>query len=192
MQGISIMTYQRQWVERNDNVPGWVYLMEAEGYHGLIPGCFLRRVKIGLSRNPQKRLDDFHSNQPPCNIRIIRTIFVEDMKKVEDELHEQFKHSSVTLHRSREWFDLDPLQFWQVQQAFNRYEKPRFSFALNLPSRLVVASTIGLLGASLLLHSASSSLTPVKVIPTAQSETLIQSKVLQKNKYTTGRKNFAS
>ena len=158
--------------------------MEAEGYHGLIPGCFLRRVKIGLSRNPQKRLDDFHSNQPPCNVRIVRTIFVEDMATVEGELHEQFKHCSVTLHRSREWFDFNPLQFWQVQQAFNHYEKPHFSLAVNLPSRLLVASTIGLLGAGLLLHSASSSLTPVKAIPTTQAITHTQPKVLQKNKLT--------
>ena len=185
------MTYQRQWVERNDNVQGWVYLMEAEGYHGLIPGCFLRRCKIGLSRNPQKRLDDFHTNQPPCNVKIIRTIFVEDMATVEGELHEQFKHCSVTLHRSREWFDFHPGQFWQVQQAFNRYEKPRFSFAVNLPSRLLVASTIGLLGAGLLLHSASSSLTPVKATPTTQAKTHTQQKVLQKNQLTSSRKNFA-
>ncbi len=185
------MTYQKQWVERNDNVQGWVYLMEAEGYHGLIPGCFLRRCKIGLSRNPQKRLDDFHSNQPPCDLRIVRTIFVENMVAVEAELHAQFKHCSVTLHRSKEWFDFRPGQFWQVQQAFNRYEKPRFSFAVNLPSRLLVASTIGLLGAGLLLDSASSSLTPVKATPTTQAKTLTQHKVLQKNKHTPSKIKFA-
>ena len=185
------MTYQRQWIERNDNVQGWVYLMEAEGFHGVLPGCFLHRVKIGLSRNPQKRLDDFHSNQPPCDLRIVRTIFVEDMAAVEAELHQQFKHCSVKLLRSKEWFDLNPLQFWQVQQAFNRYEKPRFSFAVNLPSRLVVASTIGLLGAGLLLHSASSQLTPVKAIPTTQAKTHTQQKLLQKNKLTSSRKKFA-
>ena len=184
------MTYQRQWVERNDNVPGFVYLMEAEGYHGVLPGCFLRRCKIGLSRNPQKRLDDFHSNQPPCNVKIIRTIFVEDMATVEREVHEQFKHCSVTLHRSREWFDLNPLQFWKVQQEFNRYEKPRFSLAVNLPSRLLVACTIGLFGAGLLLHSASSSLTPAKDLPKAQATTHTQLKVLHKNKSLSGKKKF--
>ena len=185
------MNYQRQWVERNDNVQGWVYLMEAEGYHGMIPGCFLRRCKIGLSRNPQKRLDDFHSNQPPCNVKIIRTIFVEDMAAVEAELHQQFKHCSVTLHRSREWFDFYPLQFWQVRQAFNRYEKPRFNLTANPPSRLVVASAIGLLGSGLLIHSAMSQPEPIKPVPTAQATPHIQPKMLHKNKGSIGRKNSA-
>ncbi len=186
------MTYQRQWVERNDNVPGFVYLMEAQGFHGVLPGCFLRRCKIGLSRDPQKRLNNFHDSQPPCNLRIVCTVFVQNMAAVEGELHVQFKNYSVTtLHRSKEWFDLDPLQFWRVQQAFCRYEEPRFSVAINLPSRLLVACTIGLLGAGLLLHSASSSLTPVESTPTIQSETLTQPKVLQKNKLTSGNKNFA-
>ena len=185
------MTYQKQWVERNDNVQGWVYLMEAEGYHGLIPGCFLRRCKIGLSRNPQKRLEDFHSNQPPCDLRIIRTIFVEDMAAVEGELHAQFKHCNIKLNRSKEWHDFNPLQLWQVQQAFNHYEKPRFNIAINLPSRLVVASAIGLLGTGLLLHSAMSQPEPTKAVPTAQAITPIQPKVLHKNYRTQGRKNFA-
>lgn len=27
---------------RDDHVPGWVYLLEAEGYHGILPGVYLR------------------------------------------------------------------------------------------------------------------------------------------------------
>ena len=181
------MPYHKQWVERNDFVPGYVYLLEAEGFHGMIPGSFLRRCKIGLTRNLQNRLDQLESGQAPCNYKVIKCIFVEDMATVEGELHEQFKHCSVTLHRSREWFDFHPGQFWQVQQAFSRYEKPHFNIAINLPSRLLVASTIGLLGAGLLLHSASSSLTPVTTSPKAQATTLNSPKLLHKNNRTAGR-----
>ncbi len=185
------MTYQRQWIERNDNVAGFVYLMEAEGYHGVLPGCFLRRCKIGLSRNPQKRLEDFHSNQPPCNVKIIRTIFVEDMATIEGQLHAQFKHCSVKLLRSKEWFDFHPLQFWQVLQAFNRYEKPRFNLTAKLPSSLLVGCTIGLLGSGLLLHSASSQPEPPKPDPIVQATPHTQPKLSLKNKRSQGRKIFA-
>ena len=57
---ISTIVYQ----PKNDHEPGFIYLMEAEGYHGFIPGAWLRRCKIGLSRNPEARLDKFHRNQP--------------------------------------------------------------------------------------------------------------------------------
>ncbi len=184
------MNYQRQWIERDDNVAGFVYLMEAVGYHGLIPGCFIRRCKIGLSRDPQKRLADFHSNQPPCDLRIIESIFVEDMAEVEALLHEQFRHCKVKLNRSREWFDLNPVQYWQAQQAFEKHGKARYSHIL-LPSKLVLASAVGLLGAGLLIHSAASQPEPVKAIPTTQTKNLTHPKVLHKNKYTSSRKNFA-
>ncbi|WP_257236801.1 hypothetical protein [Nostoc sp. 'Peltigera malacea cyanobiont' DB3992] len=52
---ISTIVYQ----PKNDHEPGFIYLMEAEGYHGLIPGCYLRRCKIGLSRNPELDLISF-------------------------------------------------------------------------------------------------------------------------------------
>ena len=178
------MIHQKQWVERKDSIPGYVYLMQAIGYHGLIPGLVLSRVKIGLNRNPQKRLDDFHSNQPPCDVQIIRTIFVEDMTSVEEALHEQFKKSKVKLNRSREWFDLNPLQFWQVQQAFNHYEKPQ---TIRLPSRFVVASVIALLGTSLLLHSAASQSTPIKATHSSKTTTLTAPELLHKIKRTPGR-----
>ncbi|MFB2772549.1 hypothetical protein ACE1AT_25195 [Pelatocladus sp. BLCC-F211] len=65
------------WTQRNDNIPGWVYLIEAENVTGIIPGRLVRRCKIGLSRNPQMRLDALHSSQPPCNYAILRTIYKE-------------------------------------------------------------------------------------------------------------------
>lgn len=55
--------FNNEYQTRNDHEPGYIYLMEAEGYHGLIPGFYLRRCKIGLSRNPQLRLENFHANQ---------------------------------------------------------------------------------------------------------------------------------
>ncbi|TBR56779.1 hypothetical protein B4U84_28485 [Westiellopsis prolifica IICB1] len=95
--------------------------MEAVGYHGIIPGCFLRRCKIGLSRNPHLRLQNFHDNQPPCDIKILKTIYVEDMEAVETELHRQFKGCQVKLIKSREWFDLYPWQFAMVHWSMSRY-----------------------------------------------------------------------
>lgn len=136
------MTQLKIYQTRNDHEPGWIYLIEAIGFHGIIPGCYLKRCKIGLSRNPQARLDAFHDNQPPCDLRIVRTIYVNDMEVVETQLHKQFRSCNVKLKKSREWFDLNPWQFWLVQRSLDRYEKK-----LN-PSRipataLIVAGLIG-------------------------------------------------
>ncbi|SRR5579883_325369 len=134
---------------RNDNEPGYIYLMEAVGYHGILPGCYLRRCKIGLSRNPEFRLANFHANQPPCDIKILRTIWVEDMQAVEAELHEQFRNSKVKLTKSREWFDLNPLEMLQVHWAFSGHDR---AIDVHIPlisrpaiAKLLVASGLGLL-----------------------------------------------
>ncbi len=147
------MNYQKQWIDRNDSVPGYIYWLEAENFGGWLPGKLLRRCKIGLSKNPQKRLDDFHSNQPPCNLKVIRIIWVEDMATVESELHRQFKGCNVKLHRSREWFDFTPLQFLECHLAFNRYEPQH---TIKVAPRLIVGVLVGLMGVGLLLHSGSS------------------------------------
>ncbi|ARV58008.1 hypothetical protein BZZ01_04560 [Nostocales cyanobacterium HT-58-2] len=123
---------------------GYIYLMEAIGFHGILPGCYLRRCKIGLSENPQKRLAQILSNQPPCDIKIIKSIYVKNMAGVESLLHKQFKNCNVKLIKSREWFDLNPLQFYQVCRAFNYYEKPN-KFRIPLPLVLIGISLIGLL-----------------------------------------------
>ena len=57
------------WLERNDSVPGVVYLLEADGYHGLVPGVYKRRCKIGLTRSVENRLTTLHSSQPCCNYK---------------------------------------------------------------------------------------------------------------------------
>lgn len=138
------------WVERDDHQPGYIYLMQAEGYHGLIPGCVLTRCKIGLSRNPELRVQNFHSNQPPCNIKILRTIYVEDMKSTEDALHKEFKHCNVKLIKSREWFDINPIDLARVHWAMTRHETRVWSFA-DVPKRAIAGGLAALLGVGLLI-----------------------------------------
>ncbi|WP_256875462.1 GIY-YIG nuclease family protein [Nostoc sp. C052] len=129
---------------KNDHEPGFIYLMEAEGYHGLIPGYYLRRCKIGLSRNPEARLDNFHRNQPPCNVKILKTIYVEDMADVEGELHQQFSQCNVELIKSQEWFDFNPVQFMMVNWEFEKRSLHIFSIS-DLPIKLIIFSMIGVL-----------------------------------------------
>lgn len=129
---------------RNDHEPGFIYLMEAEGYHGLIPGCYLRRCKIGLSRNPEARLDNFHRNQPPCNVKILKTIYVEDMADVENELHQQFSQCNVELIKSQEWFDFNTVQFLIVNWEFEKRSLHILSLR-DLPVKLIIFGMVGLL-----------------------------------------------
>ncbi|MEH1789680.1 MAG: GIY-YIG nuclease family protein [Nostoc sp.] len=109
------MMFPQFYQQRNDNTPGYVYLMIAIGYHGIVPGLILKRCKIGLSRDPEARvrqIASFEGSQPPCDINILATKYVQDMKQVEGSLHKRFKSSSVKLKKSREWFDLWIWQIW--------------------------------------------------------------------------------
>ena len=141
---------QRQWVERNDNVPGWVYLIQAEGYHGIVPGVYLKRCKIGLTRSVENRLATLHSSQPPCDYKVIKAIYVEDMATVESALHAQFKHCNIKLEKSREWFDLNPWQYAMVLWAFTRYDSHRVTI-VDMPKRAIAGSIIALIGVGVLL-----------------------------------------
>lgn len=99
---------------RNDHEPGYIYLFQAKGYHGIIPGVLLKRCKIGLSRNPEQRvrqIASFEGSQPPCDIEILMTVYVQDMATVEKKLQRKFDKSNVKLKKSREWFDL---WLWQI------------------------------------------------------------------------------
>ena len=136
---VSTIVYQ----PKNDHEPGFIYLMEAEGYHGLVPGAWLRRCKIGLSRNPEARLENFHRNQPPCNVKILKTIYVEDMAEVESELHQQFSQCNVELIKSQEWFDFNAVQFLMVNWEFEKRSLHVFSIS-ELPIKLIIFSMIGL------------------------------------------------
>lgn len=138
------MSYQY----RDDHVPGWVYLLEAEGYHGIVPGAYLRRCKIGLTRSVENRLDTLHGSQPPCNYKLVKAIYVQDMAAVEDALHAQFKHRNVKLIKSREWFDIYPWQYAHVLWMFNRYDSKR-NFSIS--PKVVAGGLVALLGVGLLI-----------------------------------------
>ena len=137
------------WQQRDDSVPGKIYLMKAIGYGGIIPGCLIGRYKIGLSRNPEARLDQLHSNQPPCDLEIVHTVDVEDMAESEKELHSIFKNSNVKLVKSREYFDLNP---WQVQRCIWLMNQCKVTRSrLNFPAKAIAGSLIALLGVGMLI-----------------------------------------
>lgn len=110
--------FQYNYKHCDDHQPGYVYLMIAKGYHGWVPGCIMKRCKIGLSRSPEQRvrqIASFEGSQPPCDIEILMTVYVSDMLAVERRLHKRFNSSNVTLKRSREWFDLWIWEVWLVK-----------------------------------------------------------------------------
>ncbi|MBW4597787.1 MAG: GIY-YIG nuclease family protein [Brasilonema angustatum HA4187-MV1] len=149
------------WQQRNDNVPGWIYLLEAEGYHGYIPGVYLRRCKIGLTRSVENRLDTLHSSQPCCNYKVVRAIYVADMAAIEDTLHKQFKHRNVKLIKSREWHDLYPHQYAMVLWMFSRYDSKR---NYSISPRVIAGGLVALLGVGLLIGytARESTTTPIQ------------------------------
>ncbi|MBW4450045.1 MAG: GIY-YIG nuclease family protein [Spirirestis rafaelensis WJT71-NPBG6] len=138
------MSYQ----QRDDNVPGKIYLMRAIGYGGIIPGVLIGRYKIGLSRSPENRLDQLLSAQPCCDIEIVYTVYVERMADVEAELHSVFKNSNVKLAKSREWFNLNPLQVQQCIYLMNRYER---SHRPVISTKAIAGGLIALLGVGMLI-----------------------------------------
>jgi hypothetical protein len=136
------------WQQRDDNVPGYIYLMKAIGYGGIIPGCLIGRYKIGLSRNPEARLEQLLSAQPCCDIEIIHTVTVESMADAESELHSVFKNSNVKLAKSREWSNLNPLQVQQCIWRMNRYER---SHRPAISMKAIAGGLIALLGVGMLI-----------------------------------------
>ncbi len=130
------------------HAPGEIYFIVASGFHGVFPGCFLFRCKIGLASDAQKRLERLESIQAPCNYRLIKVIKVRDMAAVESQLHKQFSTNNVALKRSREWFDLNILQLWCACQAFQRYENhPRYGInrVYRFPLKLIARAIASLL-----------------------------------------------
>jgi hypothetical protein len=137
------------WQQRDDNVPGYIYLMKAISYGGIIPGVLIGRYKIGLSRSPQNRLDQLHSAQPCCDIEIIHTVAVENMADVESELHKVFKNSNVKLAKSREWFNLNPLQVQQCIWLMNQADIKRVQNQIS--TKAIAGGIIALLGVGMLI-----------------------------------------
>lgn len=149
------MAYQKQWVERDDSIPGYIYLLKAEGFHGVVPGCMLSRVKIGLTRNLQNRIDQLEGGQAPCNYKVVKSIYVQNMAEVEGLLHQQFKHRNVKLNRSREFFDLNPWEMLMVCWAMNRHDRA-INISIPLSSRPGFAKMLVVSGLGLLLFTALS------------------------------------
>lgn len=115
----------------NEKNPGYIYLMQCSNLPPYIGISFIRRCKIGMTSNPEARLQQILSNQPPCDIKIIRAIYVQDMVFEEKKLHNQFKKCNIKLLKSKEWFDFNPLDFIAVNLAFHAYEKKKnFSFKI--------------------------------------------------------------
>ena len=148
------------YIQRDDNQPGYIYLMQAIGYGGIIPGVLIGRYKIGLSRSPQNRLDQLHSAQPCCDIEIVHTVAVEDMADAESELHRVFKNSNVKLAKSREWFNLNPLQVQQCIWLMNRYER---SHCPTISMKAVVGGLIALLGMGVMIGHSFESPAPQEI-----------------------------
>lgn len=135
---------------RDDNVPGYVYLLKAKGFHGVIPGVVLGRFKIGLSRDVERRLDTLHSNQPCTDLEVIKVVAVDDMAAVEGELHRVFKKSNVNLIKSQEWFNFNPLQAQRCMWLMNRYEVKQ-SRPSEIPVKVIASGLIMLLGMGILI-----------------------------------------
>ena len=138
------------WQEKNDSVQGYIYLLRVKDFHGWIPGAVLRRYKIGLSRDVDRRLDTLHSNQPPTDLEVVKIIAVEDMASVEAELHRVFKSQNVKLLKSREYFDLNPLQVQHCLWLMRRYEARRWSSS-EIPVKAIASGLIALLGVGMLI-----------------------------------------
>jgi hypothetical protein len=138
------------WQQRNDNVQGYIYLLKAKDFHGWIPGAVLGRYKIGLSRDVDRRLDTLHSNQPPADLEVVKVIAVEDMAGVEAELHSVFESQNVKLLKSREYFDLNPLQVQHCLWLMRRYESRRWSSS-EISVKTIAGGLIALLGVGMLI-----------------------------------------
>ena len=120
--------YQQSYLpynQHNDAVPGYIYLFKASDFHGWLPGAWLARVKIGLSRNPNARADRIESNQPGHDIEILHTAYVDNMADIEAKLHAHFAAKNVHLNKSREWFDMTPVDIEWCKFLMNRYAANR-------------------------------------------------------------------
>ena len=141
------MAYYQDYSEAYHK-PGFVYCIEAVGFGGLIPGLWQKRIKIGISNNPERRVHELAGTQPPCNFTIIHQVYVTDMASVEDSLHEAFEHKHVELDRSTEWFSLNPLELKYLIWLMNRYTTNRRGISYkHVAVGLAVVFSLGLLTA---------------------------------------------
>jgi hypothetical protein len=124
-----------EYMSRDDKDGQFVYLVEAKGFHGIF-SFVLKRRKIGLSNNPERRLKELNSEQAPCPIIGVRYIQVKDSRKTEAELHELF----VSRRRHGEWFDF---WIWEMPIVNWHYERHAAGTVLNkLPVRAIAYSCL--------------------------------------------------
>jgi hypothetical protein len=111
--------YMARYRDDQKDVRGqYVYLLQANGYHGLL-SSIRWRCKIGLANNPERRLKELNSAQAPCKITGIRYIEVIDNVSVEYQLHQKFAKYRVY----GEWFDFWRWEIILVNLAFDEYIK---------------------------------------------------------------------
>lgn len=120
---------------------GFVYLVEAKGFHGILSPIRKRR-KIGLTNSPDRRLEELNGSQSPCPIVGIRYIQVWDNAEVERSLHKKFAKN----RKHGEWFDF---WLWELPLVAIAYERKAPGTAINRLS----FSTLVLLAISVLLLS---------------------------------------
>ncbi len=101
----------RRYIHRDDNVSGYVYLIEARNSDGL--------YKIGLTRNPDRRIEQLNSSQSPYHLNYTKVIQVDDMASVESSLHQQFKSNGSG---KNEWFRFSPNEVNQVISEMSKFE----------------------------------------------------------------------
>ncbi len=130
------------YIPRDDHQPGYVYLIGAKGSPNL--------YKIGLTRNPERRLTQLNSSQSPYHLEFLKLIEVEDMLAAETHLHRQFAAYAT---KKNEWFCFAPNDLNQVITAMDGLtflqrpsasQFPGFVFFRNWIIEKPIAERIGL------------------------------------------------
>jgi hypothetical protein len=122
-----------EYMSTDDKNGQYVYLMEAKGYYGLF-SFLIKRRKIGLSNNPERRLKELNSEQAPCPIIGIRFIEVVNSRATEADLHQVFKKN----RRHGEWF---AFWVWELPYLNFMYErKAPGTFINRFPGKEVVVT----------------------------------------------------
>lgn len=119
-----------------DEGGGFVYLVEAKGFYGIF-SFLIKRRKIGLSNNPERRLKELNSEQAPCPIVGIRYIEVKDNSLTEKDLHAKFARN----RKHGEWFDF---WFWELPLVDLAYERRAEGSWLNKLS--ITSLTLAIMG----------------------------------------------
>ena len=82
--------------------PGYIYMM----YNG-------DDYKLGLSGNPEDRLEEVNKSTPNTQVELIHYTWVLNMKAAENKLHSLFGDKNVTWKGdgATEWFNLNGLEY---------------------------------------------------------------------------------